>query len=145
MIRDDAKLLINEALATTTDDYAGSVKQETREIFELMSDLIVVQGLFKSPVLVGNVHHMYSLYIENGNLSNVQDAITHLSVVYPGQYIVGGAWNMDGAQAAGYTPHADLIDFMPDVWDGLVPPGFTTAVTVTDVNLLAGQSQRNFS
>lgn len=56
-----------------------------------------------------------------------------------------GAWFSDGGQAMELDK--DLLEFMPDVFDGLDnngDPKFRKATEVTDVNLLAGQSPRDF-
>lgn len=142
ILRDDAKQAINTCLKTPEDEYSGPVNTQTRRIFERMSDLDTVQKLFKSPDISGNIYHLYSLYIDNGSAQQAADAIDYLTTEYPNHIIVGGAWQWNGNQIAGYEPHPQLIQLMPDVWDG---NAFVAATVVTDVNVLAGQSPRDFS
>ena len=143
VLRDDAKVLINTALSTPEENYSGPVNTKTRRIFERLVDLKSTQRLFKSPDIGGNVYHLYSL-IFTSDLKKAKAAVDYLVTRYPNHIIIGGAWYWDGTQVPGYPPHAQLLKLMPDVYDSgtdsMVP-----ATVVTDVNLLAGQSPRDFS
>lgn len=145
ILREDAKDAINESVSTPDDEYAGVVPERTRDLFRTMSDLTIVQGLFRSRNDGEDDYYIFSVYVENGNAANLTAEVDYMVAQYPGIVVIGGAWNWDGSQAGGYTPHATLIDYMPYTWNPVdelfnVPP-----VAVTDVNLLAGQSPRDFS
>lgn len=138
ILRDDAKQLINTCLKTPEEDYSGPVDIKTRRIFEKMSDLDNVQRLFKSPDINGNIYHLYTIYFDSEDVQQAADAINYLTTEYPSHIIIGGAWRWNGTQIPGYPPHPQLIKLMPDV------EGFP-ATELTDVNIMAGQTERDFS
>ena len=147
VLRDDAKQAINTALSAG-EDYSGPVPDKAIRIFRKMVDRRVVQNMFNTPTIGGNVYHMYSLYFKGSEVSAAADAIEYLTTEYPDHIIVGGAWKWDGSIIPGYEPHAQLIKMMPDIVeydnDGEIV-GTTPATELTDVHLVLGQSPREFT
>ena len=43
-----------------------------------------------------------------------------------------------------YPTPQQVVNFMPDVWNGDDPPTYSPATEVTDCNLLFGQAPRHF-
>jgi hypothetical protein len=147
VLRDDAQALIIERLQWDTQasgEYTGPVPDRAHRIFQWMADHGSVQRLFKTVTIGGRQYKLWSVNVPASK--TVKDEIDWLIATYPNQVIVAGAWNLDtGAQIGGYGIHPQLIKFMPDVWNGDIPPTFSTATVLTDVNLLLGQAPRDFS
>lgn len=148
-VRDDAQAAIATRLAWDEDaqgEYAGPVTDRTARLFRKMFDRATVQNLFKAAAIAGRDYSLWSVYFdESANvLQKIQDELDAVASAYPNHIVIAGAWDMDGGQVGGYTPHARLIDFMPDERDAdgeIIGP----AQQVTDVNLLQGQQPRDFS
>lgn len=149
ILRDDAKRIINTCLSTRIEDYTGPVPTKTRKIFESMACRAQIQKMFKSPELNGNTYHLYNIYINSEDKQKAKDAIDYLVDEYPDHIIIGGVWRWSGTQISDYPPHSKLIKLMPDIFivdDQNTGAGhYETATELTDVNLYAGQSPRDFS
>jgi hypothetical protein len=128
------------------------------KIFRRMIDIATVERMFKSPTLGGTKYFLYSVTfndIGGGGAQKLQDALEYLEANYPAQFEVVGAWLWDGRQVGTqwvdpedhsqgttgtplYPIHPQLIQFMPDV-------GGAPATELADVNLVQGQSPRQFT
>jgi hypothetical protein len=100
--------------------------------------------------------------------------IDEMAADYPGDFLPMGAWRTSDGREVGATyseeipddPEADppvvgvpseqtdtgwwpvpaqVVNFMPDVWNGDEPPTYTPATEPTDVNVLMGQAPRDFT
>jgi hypothetical protein len=57
-----------------------------------------------------------------------------------------GAWDAaTGAPDGTVTQSGDLLDYMPDLWNGDDPPTYSPPTEVTDRILLSGQAPRVFT
>ena len=144
IVRDDAKIAISTAISTPESQYSGPVNLKTRRIFETMADRAQVQKLFKSPSFGGNIYPLFSLYIDSSDAQQAKAAVDYLITKYPSHIIIGGAWRWDGSQIPNYPPHPQLIQIMPDVWDN-TSQSYIAPSQVEDINLMLGQSPRDFS
>lgn len=135
-LRDDAQAAIKERL--NADDsgtlYSGPVDDRTAKLFHRMVDRNNVQRLFNIATAGGRQYTLWSItFDEPGNvLQKIKDEIDRLATEYPNRFIVAGAWNWDGSQIVDYPPDPRLDRFMP-------------GGVVQDVNLIFGQSPRDFS
>jgi len=115
--------------------------------------------MFKVPTIGGNTYHAYSIYFKSNVTSVVRTEFDYLAAEYPSQFFILGAWMKDGRQAGVkkdgtgtpvYPIHANAWRIMPDVVvhdeDGnVISTTLATSNTdLRDINLLAGQSPRNF-
>ncbi len=152
-LRDDADSQVRIYLSDTDDEYTGPVPLRAGRVFRYFEDEAVVRNLWPTVNVSGNDYHLYSISFSNEDYTfgQIRDEIDWLLATYGGQIFVLGAWRWDGEQfqdAQGdpiYPIHPRLIDFMPPIWNQDDPPTYTPATELTDVNLLAGQSPRNFS
>jgi hypothetical protein len=134
--------------------------ERTHLVLSKMHDENVVRGLFP-PVTVGSkTYRLFSLYFHASEAA--KEAIDTMTELWPGHFIVIGAWWFDGRQVGTkmeddvlvgdpvYPVHAQAYRFMRDKVthdeDGNVtsttPP--TSNNDLEDVNLLLGQSPRTF-
>ena len=146
-LREDTDTLVRERLDWDTEtqgEYTGPVPERAAALFALMADRNVVQNLFGTFKKGGKDYRAWSLYTDKG-LGFIQGELDALDNEYPNRAVIGGAWYWDGAQLDDYPPHPQLINLMPDVWNGDEPPTYSPATEVTDVNLLLGQAPRDFS
>lgn len=123
-------------------DYNGPVAERHAVLFQSFHDWETVQGLLKKQGQGNSGYTLWSVNIED------PDAVDDLQATYPGAQVkVLGAWNFDGSQfdSGRWPVDADILDFMPDVWNGDEPPTYSPATVLTDVNLLMGQTPRDFS
>ena len=141
-------------------EYTGPITDREYKLFKLMADQEVVEGRFKVAIIGGNQWVLWTIGFEKplNVLQKVQDEIDALLLKYPTQVYVGGAWFWDGRQvgtqfdAEGnltgtptYPIPAQLLKFMPDVWNGDDPPTYSTATVLADEHLSLGQSPRDFA
>jgi len=140
-LRGDADSLIKTALDTDPNEYTGPVKDREYKIFKAMHDRAVVQSMFKVPAIGGNTYHAYSIYFESNVASKAKTELDYLSTEYPSQFFILGAWKQNGIKISLYPLHANAWRIMPDLKG--VPA--TSNADLRDINLLAGQSPRNFN
>ena len=139
----------------TDDEYAGP-EEDLLNFLRHQVDWKTTFQLFKTPIILGEVRYLFSLSF-NGrdtNLGQVKQTIDALSASYGIDFSVAGSWWWDGSQgmdnsvspAVPFYPinQAQLLKFMPDVWDGSSPPQPVPAAQLTDVNLVQGQAPRDF-
>ncbi len=123
------------------------------------ADADVVGGLYKPESGQGRTWDLWSLIFrsvkddeddEDEDNPEMDAAIDDLQSRNPGRTKVLGVWNWNGSQykdanpgKGGYNQYPQLIRYMPDVSDGEDPPSFIPATTLSDVNLLAGQTPRD--
>jgi len=143
-LRDDAQSAINTRLdwdEETQGEYNGPVTDRQAKVFQLMADRANIQRLFKTDTIGGREWTLWNVYFNESSdiLLKVKTELDQLTVNYPTQFVIAGAWLWDGTQVAGYPPHTRLIEFMPDIDDIGARP-----LTVSDVNLGLGQSPRQF-
>lgn len=121
--------------------YTGPLRNRSRRLFEYMQDETSRRKLFATPTLQGTVYHLFSVdFVDDGEtLRLVQDEIDYLVSQYPNQIAVLGAWRKDGSQVSGYSIPNYLWRFMP------AKIGATSNADLQDINLLFGQSPRDFS
>ena len=113
-------------------------------------DPAVVQNLYKTRQQGQTIFHLWSVILsEADGPYNLQ--IAAFRQEFPGAR-VEGAWLPDGSQLLDELGDiryplnlANLLDYMPDVWNGDDPPTFSPATVVTDVNLPAGWAPRDFT
>ena len=147
VLRADTNALITERLdwnEETQGGYTGPVSERFADLFSLMSDRAGVQNLFNIFKKGNKDYIAWSLYTDK-TLMFIQGEIDALNSEYQNHAIVAGAWYWNGSQVSAYPPHSQIIKLMPDVWNGDEPPTYSPATVVTDVNLLLGQSPRDFS
>ncbi len=144
-LRDDAQSAIVTRLnwdEGSQGEYTGPVPDRTARLFQKMADRANVQRLFRVATLNSRQWTLWNVYFNEkvGVLQKVQDELDGLATDYPNQFIIAGAWHWNGDQVPAYPPHPQLIELMPDVDDIGTRP-----VDLSDVNLLLGQSPRDFS
>lgn len=149
-LRDDAQALIVERLRWDRDaqgEYTGPVTDRQAKLFGYMADQENTQRLFRQGTAGGRVWTVWNIYFNlSGNvLQKVKAELDQLALDYPNHVIIAGAWRWDGSQVNDYPPHPQLLQFMPDVWNGDEPPTYSPATQLADVNLLLGQTPRDFS
>ena len=114
------------------ENYSGDLPVDHIVMFTTgVIDFKTVVGLFK----VHNTKHLYTVYVSD------QEVFDMLLAAYPTTEVLG-SWTMDGTRVDEITE--DTINYMPDVWDGETEESIP-ATELTDVNLLSGQGQRDFS
>ena len=167
-IRDDVQTAINTCLDwDDSTEYSGPVGDREKKIFQAMSDRAVVQSLFNKATINSNLWNLWSVYFDEPKdiLIRVKNALDYLEATYPLQFVIAAAWHWDGRQVGTqytydegeitgitgtptYPIHTKLIDFMPDIVTYDVDGNEltrTAATILSDVNLLAGQSPREFT
>ena len=100
VLRDDAQDAIDERLSwneETQGPYTGPVSNRTAALFTRMFDRGVVQNIFRVATINARQYTLWNLYFtERGNiLQLIQDELDQLSLDYPNQFIIGGAWIWD--------------------------------------------------
>jgi hypothetical protein len=115
-------------------------------------DMAHIEAVMKRDTLAGKVWMLYSVYIEPTAAAKTK--IKTWLANHANQVVVGGAWNMDGSQIlkADGTPmfpiDSRLIKFMPDdvsYDESGAEIGRTAATELKQVNVMFGQSPRNFT
>jgi hypothetical protein len=152
-LRDDAQSLIVERLRWNEQQqgaYNGPVTDRQAKIFRYMADQENTRRLFKTATLNSRQWSLWSVYFNPAELGAnvlqiVKDELDQLAADYPSRFVIAGAWRWNGTQIPGYPPHPQLLKFMPDVWNGDLPPTYSAPTVLTDVNLLMGQAPRDFS
>lgn len=142
------------------DETIPTNRLQAVRIFRRMADRAVVEKLFRTPTIQGTVWHLYSVSfdLDREGVAAASDAITYLETEYPSHFAVAGAWHWDGRQvgtqwvddvggATTGTPTyplntTQLLKFMPLV---VTEGGLEEPSTLTDVNLIQGQSPRRFA
>ena len=119
------------------DNYSGDTPVEHIQMFGAGTiDLLTVLRMFKPY----NSKHLYTVYVSD------PDVFAMLLSAYPGTDILG-AWQMDGVRIDDLS--ADTLNYMPDIFvedDMDTGAGhYVPAVEITDINISAGQSPRDFS
>ena len=140
------------------EDYSGPHLTAVK-IFRKMIEYATVEKMFKTPTIQGKVWHLFSVTFNdlNGDAKQkAQDAFDHLTANYANNFSVVGAWKWDGSQVMDNTVspavprypinQTQLLKFMPDVWSEATSPGqYVPATQLTDVNLIQGQANRDFT
>lgn len=144
-VREDAQALIVERLQWDTEsqgEYSGLVTDRQAKLFALMQDQTNRQELYRIDVDAGRSWWLWTVDFDfpGDILQKVKAEIDQLIIDYPNHIRVGGAWHWsDGRQVTGYPLHSRLIEFMPDIDDIGTRP-----LTLSDVNLMQGQEERQF-
>lgn len=140
-LRGDANSLVKDALDVNKP--TGPIREREYKIFRVMHDRYIVQSMFKVPTIGGQTYHTYSVYFETSVASKAKTELDYLTSEYPSQFFILGSWRMNGTQVnkTDYPIHANSWRIMPDL-EG-VPA--TSNADLRDINLLAGQSPRNFT
>ena len=154
-VSDAAQDVIVEGLRwdeETQGPYSGPLTRPQRRVFEYMQDEASRRRLFTKPTLAGTVYNLWSIdfYDEMETLQAIRDEIDGLIAQYPNQISILGAWHWEGDQVGTrgggdplYPLPAFLWRFLPDpLPDGTIP---ASNADLQDVNLLFGQSPRDFS
>jgi len=141
----------------TDDEYSGP-EEDLLNFLRHQIDWRTTFKLFKTQTILGEVRYLFNLSFNgrDSSLGQVKQAIDALSAIYGIDFSVAGSWWWDGSQgmdnsvspAVPFYPinQSQLLKFMPDVWSEATSPGQYVAATVlTDVNLIQGQSPRDFS
>lgn len=130
-------------------EYTGPLRERSQRLFSYMQDQASRRRLFTKPTLQGTVYNLWSIEFEEDSrdtLQAIRDELDFLIGEYPNQIAITGAWDWDGNQI-GTPPIYPIPDylwrFLPDpLPDGTVP---ASNADLVDVNLLYGQSPRDFS
>ena len=136
----------------TQGAYTGPLRPRSRKLFEYMQDEVARRSLFSKATLAGTVYNLWSVdFDDSGNvLQLVRDEIDFLIAQYPNQIAVLGAWKMDGKQV-GATYDENGVRLTPATYPipnytwRFMPAGALSNADLTDVNVLYGQSPRDFS
>ena len=136
-------------------NYSGVLTDDEQTMLLWMQDRKSRISLFKSPTIATRNYTLYTIDFDTERvpLQRVIDTVDGLTTKYPNQVVVGGAWRVDNGRQAGatydaggnktadgpYPVHPQLWQFMPD------EIGATSNADLTDVNILFGQSPRDFS
>ncbi len=128
----------------TQGAYTGPLRNRSRKLFEMMQDARNREAQFNKPNIGGTVYRLWSLDFEEtlATLLLVEEEIVHLEGQFPNELVLVGAWKWNGSQYG--TPprhpiHNRAWEFMP------ADDGATSNADLRDVNLLFGQSPRDFS
>ena len=128
-----------------TDPEAGPLS-ENAQFFAHAVDAKVVNTGWKMENQGGRDWAMWSVFFRD--VVVMDSEIDALSSRNPGRTKVLAAWGFDGVPYLppdGYAVYGNLLRYMPDVIDPADPEGPRIPATVlTDVNLLAGQTPRQF-
>jgi hypothetical protein len=143
--------LINEGTPAVEFPGLNQLDEVTLELFRTTNDAENVARLFKLwPGNAGQDFRVWSFYfdrLEDG--PQIRADIDAMAAAYPGDFLPMGAWRTDTGAEVGnpvwWPVPAQVVNFMPAVWNGDEPPTFTPATEPTDVNLLFGQVPRDFS
>ncbi len=129
--------------------YTGPLRPRSRRLFQYMDDQTTRRRLFSKPTLQSITYNLWSIEFnedERDTLQAVRDELDHLIAQYPNQIAVCGAWDWEGQQIGNppiYPIPSYLWRFLPNpLPDGSTP---TSNADLVDVNLLFGQSERDFS
>ena len=150
------------------DAYTGPMDNKTFKIMSRMADMENRQRLFNKVDAAGKTYTLFSLVIE-GQLSQAQDAIDHITTEWPTHFIVVGAWWFDTGLQVGtnYTYDGDgnitgvtgsavypiptqAYKVMPDEVTYDIDGNETSRTPASsnadlkDVNLILGQAPRDF-
>ncbi len=148
-ISDAAQDVVIESLEWPEDTpYTGPLRPRSRRLFEYMDDQATRRRLFTKPTLQGTVYNLWSIEFDDDkeDLQLVRDELDFLIGQYPDQIAIMGAWRWNGNQI-GVPPIYPIPNylwrFLPDpLPDGTSP---SSNADLVDVNLLFGQSPRDFS
>ena len=151
VIRDDAQVSIKERLdwdEEIQDIYTGPITERQYKLFKLMTDTNVVQRLFRLDNDGTNDWILWSLYFNYtvDILLKIQSELDTLIAAYPNHVKIIGAWDWSGNQI-GYPIHLRILEFIPDtiIYDTTGSEISRARPTIVkDMNLLFGQSPRNF-
>ena len=156
-LSDQAQDIVIESLRWDEEaqgPYTGPLRNRSRRLFEYMQDNTTRRRLFKPWTNPQGTFHLWSIDFDDEKeaLQLVRDEIDFLMTEYPNQISVLGAWRLDGRQAgANYDQDGNrtseatypipnfLWRFMPD------SVGATSNADLQDINLLYGQTPRDFS
>jgi len=151
-ISDAAQDVVIEYLTWPEDqEYTGPLRPRSQRLFSYMQDESTRRRLFTKPTLQGTVYNLWSIeFVEDSRdtLQAIRDELDHLIATYPNQIAVCGAWKWNGEQVTSdgnpiYPIPDYLWQFLPNpLPDGTVP---TSNADLQDVNLLFGQSPRDFT
>ena len=138
-------------------DYSGPMDDTTWQILNDMSDIETVQAFYRTKTVNGN--NPFTLFTMNFQSEDeAVEAIDYLDANWPGKQIeVQGVWHFDGRQVTGidelprYPIPSDAYQLMPPVivYDengdivSETPPA--SNADLRDINLLSGQSPRDFN
>lgn len=127
-------------------DYTGPLRNRSRRLFEYMQDEVARRRLFATATLQSIDYNLWSIdfFDEGSVLQDIRDEIDFLIAEFPNQIAVLGAWDIrTGQQVGGGTPLYPIPNytwrFMP------AELGAASNTDLTDVNLLFGQTPRDFS
>ena len=153
--------LIQDGTPATEFPGLNQLNEATLALFRNTHDAESMERLFKLWPGPGNANYrVWSFYFDKPLEGPViRSDIDAMAATYPTDFLPMGAWRTsdggevgadydeDGAQTdTGWWPvPAQVVNFMPDVWNGDEPPTYSTAEEPTDVNLLLGQAPRDFS
>ena len=105
-------------------------------------DWQTVGGLYPNEQDAGRSWQLWSVYYPTQ--AEMEAAFSTLQADNPGRTRSLGGWLWDDGSSY-LLQFPQLIQYMPDVWNGDDPPTFSPALVVSDINLLAGQTPRVFT
>ena len=152
VLSDQAQNIVIESLRwdeETQGEYAGPLRRRSRRLFEYMQDDTTRSRLFKPWTNPQGTFHLWSIDFddEKDTLQLVRDEIDFLIATYPNQIQVVGAWHFEDGAQVGTRGGGDPIYPIPNWLWRFMPDsvGAASNADLNDINLLYGQSPRDFS
>jgi hypothetical protein len=157
--------LITEGTPAVIFPGLNNMDEATLALFKNTHDAEGVARLFKLwPGPGAKNYRVWSFYFDKPlEGPTIRADIDTMAAVYPEDFLPMGAWRTsDGHEVGasysdiegeepvflqpGWWPvPAQVVNFMPDVWNGDEPPTYSPATVPTDVNVLMGQAPRDFT
>jgi hypothetical protein len=143
--------LINEGTPATEFPGLNQMDEVTLELFRTTYDAENVARLFKLwPGPGAKNYRVWSFYFDKPlEGPQIRSDIDSMAATYPTDFLPMGAWHTDTGAEVGdpvwWPVPAQVVNFMPDVWNGDEPPTYSPATAPTDVNVLMGQHARDFA
>lgn len=159
-LKDELWAFLWDGVAPVNFPLLGDISDETKEFFQAIYDVDTLARLFKPWNDGTNDWTLLSFYINKPeNINIIASEVNTLAQAYNSDFTEIGLWQCsDGTQVGGNTtptiPIPSLaLSFMPDVTvdpgdptaEPPVPPTYAPATELTQVNVLAGQADRDFT
>jgi hypothetical protein len=141
--------LVNDGIPATAFPVLNQLDDVTLELFRTIYDADGLEQLFKMWPGNGKDFRVWSFYFSKPlEGPQIHSDIDATAATYPQDFLPMGAWRTSDGGEVG-TPEwfpvpPQIVNFMPDVWNGDEPPTYSPATVPTDVNLLFGQAPRDF-
>lgn len=152
---------VRNGLPAITFTDINLLQQDTVDFFNGIYDEGALDRLFVQWDAAGRNYKMWSFYADKPSEGTqiIKADLDMLMNSYPQDFSMMGAWNCSSGTEVGAgaglewypVPH-QVVNFMPDIMtdpgdpeaDPPIPPTFETSTEPRDINLLFGQTPRNF-